>query len=138
MKSLVVDDDFSNRLLLQRFLVDLGEVHIAVNGTEAIEAVRAALAEGRPYDVICLDILMPGADGHEALAEIRRLEAASLVPQSRAAKVAMTSALDGKEHVLGAFREQADAYLVKPVRKERLLETVRGWGLLGPQLQTGT
>ncbi|MER2561790.1 MAG: response regulator [Myxococcaceae bacterium] len=138
MKSLVVDDDFSHRLLLQRFLVDLGEVHIAVNGSEAIEAVRAALAEGQPYDVICLDILMPGVDGHEALAEIRRLEAAAHVAHPRPAKVAMTSALDGKEHVLGAFREQADAYLVKPVRKERLLETVRGWGLLGPQLQTGT
>lgn len=138
MKSLVVDDDFSNRLLLQRFLVGLGEVHIAVNGSEAIEAVRAALAEHQPYDVICLDIVMPGVDGHVALAEIRRLEAEHRVPQARAAKVAMTSALDGKEHVLGAFREQADAYLVKPVRKDKLLETVRGWGLLGPQLQTGT
>lgn len=138
MKSLVVDDDFTHRLLLQRFLVGLGEVHIAVNGSEAIEAVRAALAADQPYDVVCLDILMPGVDGHVALAELRRLEKEYQLPRTRAAKVAMTSALDAKEHVLGAFREQADAYLVKPVRKEKLLETLRSWGLLGPQLQTGT
>mgnify|MGYP000957131206 CR=1 FL=1 len=65
MKALVVDDDFSNRLLLQRFLSELGEVNIAVDGEEAVEAVRLALATREPYQLICLDILMPQMDGFQ-------------------------------------------------------------------------
>jgi two-component system chemotaxis response regulator CheY len=129
MKSLVVDDDFSNRLLLQRFLSELGEVHIAVNGHEAVEAVRAALDEKAPYQLICLDIMMPGLDGQQALQLIRELEQKHQVPAAQRAKVAMTTALSDKESVLGAFREQADAYLIKPVLKARLFETVLRWGL---------
>jgi len=129
MKALVVDDDFSNRLLLQRFLSELGEVNIAVDGEEAVEAVRLALADGEPYQLICLDILMPQMDGQQTLKVIRELEEQHGRTGKRACKVVMTSALGDKDNVLQAFREQADAYLVKPVQKPRLLETVRGWGL---------
>lgn len=130
MKSLVVDDDFSNRLLLQRFLTELGEVHIAVNGSEAVEAVRGALATNEPYQLICLDILMPGLDGEQALHAIRQLETDYHLPSDKLARVVMTTALSDKAHVLSAFREQADAYLLKPVLKPRLLDTVRQWGLM--------
>lgn len=129
MKALVVDDDFSNRLLLQRFLSELGEVNIAVDGEEAVEAVRLALSTREPYQLICLDILMPQMDGQQTLKVIRELEERHGLTGSHHCKVVMTSALGDKDNVLAAFREQADAYLVKPVQKPRLLETVRAWGL---------
>jgi two-component system chemotaxis response regulator CheY len=44
MKTLVVEDDFTGRLILHTFLSRYGECHIAVNGREAVDAFGAALA----------------------------------------------------------------------------------------------
>ncbi len=74
MKTLIVEDDFTSRVLLQEVLKRDGTVHIAVNGKEAVDAVRAAMDAGEPYDLICLDIMMPEMDGYEALKEIRAIE----------------------------------------------------------------
>ena len=72
MKTLIVDDDFTNRLLLQEILKVHGPVHVAVNGKEAVEAVAAARDNKEdPYDLICLDIMMPEMDGQEDLKIIR-------------------------------------------------------------------
>jgi two-component system chemotaxis response regulator CheY len=130
MRALVVDDDFSNRMMLQRFLRGLGEVDIAVDGEEALEAVRLALATNEPYQLICLDILMPGLDGHEVLVTLRQLEEQGKLPSGQRAKVIMTTGLSDKDAVMSSFREQADAYIIKPVQKDKLLETVRQWGLM--------
>ena len=74
MKTLIVDDDFTNRLLLQELLRPHGQSHVAVNGREAVDAVGVALEAKEPYDLICLDIMMPEMDGQEALGKIRALE----------------------------------------------------------------
>ena len=52
MKTLIVEDDFTSRLLLQTFLSRYGECHLAVNGKEAVEAFRMALDNGSPYNLI--------------------------------------------------------------------------------------
>jgi two-component system chemotaxis response regulator CheY len=64
MKSLIVDDDFFSRRILQALLAGYGESHVAVDGKEALFAFKQAIAEEQPYDVICLDIMMPEMDGH--------------------------------------------------------------------------
>ena len=76
MKTLIVEDDFTSRLLLQELLKGYGPAHVAVNGKEAVEAARMAMDAGEPYDLICLDIMMPEMDGHGALKEIRAQEEA--------------------------------------------------------------
>lgn len=129
MKSLVVDDDFTHRLLLQRFLTSTGEVHIAANGREAVTAVTEAIKAGQPYDLVCLDIQMPLVDGHRALEEIREVEQELHVPTAKHVKVVMTTAHTEKDHVLDAFRQAADAYLTKPVSKDKLLGFVKEWKL---------
>ena len=48
MKALIAEDDFTSRLLLQKFLSPFGEVHVAVNGAEALEAFREAKKNGDP------------------------------------------------------------------------------------------
>ena len=63
MKTLIVEDDFTSRLYLQELLKGYGPTHIAVNGKEAIEATHLALEAGEPYNLICLDIMMPEMDG---------------------------------------------------------------------------
>ena len=55
MKILMAEDDFTSRKILQIILSKYGEVDIAVNGSEAIKAVKFALAKHENYDFICLD-----------------------------------------------------------------------------------
>lgn len=128
MKVLIVEDDFISRRMMQKFLDPYGETHIAVNGAEALTAFRAALKEGAPYDLICLDIMMPHLNGREVLETIRGLEAGK---GTGSVKILMTSALQDSENVLGAFNAQADGYLVKPIEKSRLIEEIRKLGLIG-------
>jgi len=121
MKSLIAEDDFTSRLLLQELLAPYGECHIAVNGREAVSAYRIALDAGQPYDLICLDILMPEMDGHAALKEIRAMEESRGILSTQGAKIIMTTALGDVKNVAAAYKALCDGYLVKPVDKAKLL-----------------
>ncbi len=124
MKALIVEDDFTSRLLLQGLLQPHGECHISVNGKEAVEAFRAALASGQPYNLVCLDIMMPEMDGQTALKHIREIESKAGIFSSDGAKIIMTTALDDKINIMSAFKEQCDLYLVKPIEKAKLQESL--------------
>ena len=76
IKVLIVDDDFITRRILKSIFTPYGDCDIAINGEEAIQAFRLAREEKKPYDLICLDIMMPEIDGHEALMKIREMEKA--------------------------------------------------------------
>ena len=130
MRTLIVEDDFTSRLLLQELLRSHGPSHIAVNGQEAVQAVRLALEANEPYDLICLDIMMPKLDGHAALKLIRALEEANGTWSSHGAKIVMTTALGDMKNVNSAFGSLCDAYLVKPIDKPKLLETLRRLALI--------
>ena len=120
MKTLVVEDDFTSRLLLQELLKGYGASHVAVNGKEAVEAARIALEAGEPYDLICLDIMMPEMDGHAALKEIRAMETARGITSTHGVKIIMTTAVDDTKDVMSAFYELCDAYIFKPIERARL------------------
>ncbi|MGD1069889.1 MAG: response regulator [Bryobacteraceae bacterium] len=124
MKALVVDDDSINRLILQKILSVYAEVHSCVDGKEAVEKYKTALDRGEPYDLVCMDVRMPVMGGIETLRIIRREDDCSrLRPQ--ATKVIMTTAADDHDTVDLAFRELCDAYIVKPIDAERLIDVVR-------------
>ncbi len=125
MKTLIVEDEFTGRLVMQEMLKVYGPTHIAVNGREAVEAVRKALEQGRPYDLICMDIMMPVMDGQKALQAIRELEESKGIISTRGAKILMTTALDDPRNIIDSFKGLCDAYLVKPINKNSLLEELR-------------
>jgi two-component system chemotaxis response regulator CheY len=130
MKTLIVEDDFTSRLLLQEILKGYGVVHVAVNGREAVEAVEAALNASEGYDLICLDIMMPEMDGYKALEEIRDLERARGMNTITASKILMTSALHRIKDIGQAFHGLCDAYLVKPIGKAKVLAQLHEFGLI--------
>jgi two-component system chemotaxis response regulator CheY len=68
-----------------------------------LEAFGRALTDGPPYDIIFLDVMMPGMDGHQALERMRHLEQSQGVPPSQSAKVIMVSALDDSRTLYRAF-----------------------------------
>ena len=125
MKTLIVEDDFVSRRLLQVILTPYGPCDIAVNGAEAIEAFRLAWQEKNPYQLICLDIMMPELSGQEVLKAIRNIERELAIDWEDGAKVIMTTALHDNDNIKQAFQEQCEAYLVKPIERKKLLQQLR-------------
>ena len=125
MRTLIVEDDFTCRLLLQSFLAQYGECHIAVNGKEAVAAFRAAQESGQLYDLICMDIMMPEMYGQTAVREIRALEEATGTLSTRGARIIMTTALDDVKNVVQSFKSLCDAYLFKPIDTGKLLGHIK-------------
>jgi two-component system chemotaxis response regulator CheY len=129
VRTLIVEDDFTSRLLLQVLLARYGECHVAINGREAVEAFRLAQADGRGYDLICMDVTMPEMDGHQAVQEIRRLEK-TVKPLVNRVTIIMTSASNDQEDVGLARQEECDGYLLKPIDAHRLKSLLWGRGLI--------
>jgi len=127
MKSLVVEDEFVARSLMTNMLNLFGPCHAASSGAEALEAVELALSTGSPYQLICLDILMPpGDDGMETLKKIRAIEQSKGVMGKERAKVIMTTGVDdSKQIVKSFFSGECDAYLVKPITPEKLSKELK-------------
>jgi len=130
MRTLIVEDDFTSRLVLQTFLSKYGECHVAVNGLEALAAVRAALETGQRYDLICMDIMMPEMDGQTAVKQIRALEESAGTLSTNGIKIIMTTALDDVKNVMQSFQSLCDAYLFKPVDTGKLLDHLQEFHLI--------
>ncbi|HUI10410.1 MAG TPA: response regulator [Bacteroidota bacterium] len=126
MKTLIVEDDYASRMILMRLLLPYGETEVAANGKEAVTAFAAALHSGSPYELVCLDIMLPEMDGRTALREFRALESAA-GGGVRPARIIMTTALGDRESVV-AVAHLCDAYLVKPVEKRRLIGCLEEFG----------
>jgi CheY-like chemotaxis protein len=112
---LLAEDNPVNQLLARGLLARLGcDVDVAANGQEAVRLFAAAR-----YDLVLMDCMMPGLDGYEATAEIRRIEPAA----SRTPVVAMTAnAMQGdRERCLAAD------HLSKPVDQEARARVLVAW-----------
>jgi two-component system, chemotaxis family, chemotaxis protein CheY len=130
VRVLLVEDDFSSRILMQTFLSRYGECHVAVNGKEAVAAFRLALEEGQKYDLICMDIMMPEMDGREAVRQVRALEKSRGILSSAGSKIVMTTAVDDIKEVSQCFQELCDAYLTKPIDLSQLLNLMKSYQLV--------
>lgn len=124
VKALVVEDDFYSRMMLMRLMEHYGECHAAKNGLEAIEAFVDSFEGDSPqaYDVIFMDIMMPGMDGLTATRTIREIERGKGVHSSEVeARVFMTTALDDDKTINRAVYEcGANKYFVKPLDVSRI------------------
>ena len=130
MKTLIVEDDFTSRLFLQTFLSRYGECHIAVNGKEAVEAFRMATDSASPYDLICMDIMLPEMDGKEAVKQMRTVEEARGVNSTHGSKIIMTTAVTDMKDIVQSFRELCDAYLFKPIDTAKLVSELKSLQLV--------
>lgn len=131
MRSLIVEDDFLNRVLLQKMLIPYGPCDIAVNGEEAVTAFEMSINEGEPYDLICMDIMMPTMDGKTALIKIREKEKALNTKPANEVKVAMVTALEAPADVVESYyRCGCSTYLVKPIERHKIKSMLQELELL--------
>lgn len=119
VKILIAEDDFASRKFMMRFLSKFGEVDVTVDGMEAIDAYTMALEANDPYDLVCLDIMMPTLDGYQALKAIRDLELERNIPEEKRSKIIMTTALSEGRNVTKAFELGCVAYAGKPIDQEK-------------------
>jgi signal transduction histidine kinase/AmiR/NasT family two-component response regulator len=117
---LLAEDAVDNQRLISLILQKGGaEVTIADNGAAALERVKAAGEQGRPFDLILMDMQMPVMDGYMATAELRRRGLRTPI-------IALTA------HAMPGDREKClaagcDDYASKPVQSGRLIALVAGW-----------
>lgn len=131
MRALVVDDDPASCQVLRAHLSGIATPCLCQDGATAVLAVIDALAKGESFDVIFLDILMPGMDGHETLDKIREAEDAACCAPEKRAKVVMVTALDDEDnHMTAMFEGLVSAYLVKPVNKLELMKKMKALDLI--------
>jgi two-component system chemotaxis response regulator CheY len=121
LRSLIVEDDFLSRKVLMAMLAPLGSCDVAVSGREALDAFQEAVRQGAAYDLICLDIHIPGMDGHQILSSIRSVEEIQGLERTR---VLMTTASSDPRDVRAAFRSQCDGYLIKPITQKNLMKNL--------------
>ncbi|MBX9842083.1 MAG: response regulator [Xanthobacteraceae bacterium] len=115
---LVAEDNDINALLTRSLLTRLDHhPEIAADGAAAIDCWQAARDAGKPYDLILMDVHMPGIDGLEAARRIRAIEAESGSPRTRIIALTANAFDEDREACLAAGM---DGFLVKPLGRERL------------------
>jgi two-component system, NtrC family, response regulator AtoC len=110
---LVVDDDETIRKTMKAILEDEGYiVDLAGTGKEAIQKTHEKI-----YDIALLDIRLPDMEGVELLEKMK-----DNVPKTR--KI-MVTGYPSMQNAISSLNKQADAYLLKPVDVEKILQTIR-------------
>ncbi len=125
MRILIAEDDLTSRKFLFKFLSQYGECDLVVDGLEALDAFLISVKEEKPYELICLDIMMPKVDGVKVLKNIRDYEVQKGIAHERRSKIIMTTALAETSFVRNAFDVGCDAYAAKPIDIVKLEEVLR-------------
>lgn len=131
MKILIAEDDYVNRRFLFKFFSQYGDCDMVVNGEEAVSAVMFSLEEDEPYDLICLDIMMPKLDGLKALKMISSIEKDSSINKDKLSKKFVITALDNAKDVQKAFELGCEVYVTKPINTAKLIEVMEKLKLEG-------
>ncbi|MBF0399532.1 MAG: response regulator [Magnetococcales bacterium] len=135
LKTLIVDDHPASILLLQDMLADCCECFAATSGPQAIALFEKAIKDMKPFDVVLLDIEMPGMSGIEVLKEMRAQEVEcrkrdllfNTVPfeSKRYTRIIMQTASENPQDLFDSYlKGKCNGYINKPFRKSELLEKV--------------
>ncbi len=128
MRILIADDDETCAMVLASMLKPYGSTVMVGEGAAVIRLVTASLVEQQPFDLICLDIMMPGLDGQACLCCIRAIEQGFGRLGGAGTKILMATGLNAPDDILGAFRNQCEGYLIKPIERGRLVAQLTSLG----------
>ncbi len=134
MRILIIDDDPAIRILLNKFLSPYGQCEQSASGGEGLEKIRESLKKSLPYDLITLDLMMPGEDGQDILRKIRELEKQNGIDPANHTRVVMISAKQDYQEVKKSFQGGSEAYVMKPIRKDNLIFTLKQLKLIADSL----
>jgi CheY-like chemotaxis protein len=111
---------------MRSLLTRLGhQAVVTTNGEEALESWLAAKSAGAPYDLVLMDIQMPGLDGIEATKRIRSHEAGQAGKRTPILALTANTLVEDR---YACFEAGMDGFLVKPLDREKLSEALAGLG----------
>lgn len=127
IKILIVEDNQSNRIVLVGILKAIGftDIHVAENGLECLELIEKSILEAQHYEIVFMDISMPGMNGIEASLEIHRKYKDATIKKFKPKIVAVTAnAMNGDREKF--MREgKMDEYISKPIdSKNKILDVM--------------
>ena len=130
MRILIVEDTLINQEFLKMILAERGECVVAESGEEAVALFSEAL-QATPFDIVFMDIMLPGIDGLQALEQIRAMEKEADVAPGSEAYAIVATALDDDEKASRAYLHgQAVAYITKPISQDKVEAELRTFGLI--------
>ncbi|MCP4750821.1 MAG: response regulator, partial [Proteobacteria bacterium] len=120
LKILVVDANATNRLVLRERLLDWGaHVEEVKSGEEALDQLKLSENQGATYGLVLLDFNIPGLDGFQVAEQV------DLLPLTDPPPIIMLTSSEGIGNRILAGKLKLAGYLVKPVKREDLLESIR-------------
>jgi two-component system chemotaxis response regulator CheY len=122
MRTLVVDDELTTRMMLKKILEPFGVCDTVSDGEEAIKAFWMAMKDSQPYDLICLDILMPNINGKIVLKKIREIEQKSGIKKNKKVFIFMVTSINDSKVIMDTIvKYGCDSYILKPISKPKVL-----------------
>jgi two-component system, sensor histidine kinase and response regulator len=121
LRALIVDDNQTNRRILEKLLASWGMIPVTADGGEAaLELMQKAADSGAPFPVVLTDCRMPEMDGFQLVGEIRNTAALAT-----ASIMMLTS--DDYHHTAARCREMGiGKYLIKPIKQSELFNALCG------------
>jgi two-component system, chemotaxis family, chemotaxis protein CheY len=130
MRILIVDDNNVGQYLMESYLCPIGDCDVVKDGFSAVDKFKNAFNDKKPYDLICLDIMMPQMSGFEVLEKIRDFEKKNKILGGDSVRIIMVTALDDSESIYRAFKSQCEAYLIKPIGYMKMMKTLEELGII--------
>lgn len=129
-KILILEDNPVAQLLQKSIMKEFGVCDTVKDGESGLDLFRLAHEENFPYSIVLLDLVMPGKSGEEVLKIIRDEEAARNVKGLDRCKVIVSTTTSDSSVLMDLFRAEADAYIVKPLTREKIVRELKNLKLI--------
>ncbi len=132
LKTLIIDDHPASIAILKNMLTDICECFVATRGQKGIELFEYAQNNGLPFQVVLLDIIMPGLDGIETLKRIRKIELShreahpSDPPMEPVRIIMQTSSEDPQDFLASHLEGKCSGFINKPYSRDAIMDEVLG------------
>jgi two-component system chemotaxis response regulator CheY len=122
MRCLVIDDEPIARLQLRLLLESRGPVEEAPDAIAGLQRIRDAIADNHPFDLVCIDLSMPGPSGIDAIKMVQEVD--RKLRRGKRTSVVVVTASDDQKDIRAALHQHVDGYLLKPVTPGQIVETI--------------
>jgi len=126
LKTLIVDDEAVSRKKLEKIMGTISECLTADDGKKGIAFYEEAIEKKNPFDLLTIDISMPGMSGLKVLNEIRRKEQTLKIPKAKRSKIIMVTSRMNTATIKKCIKLGCNGYLTKPINKYQLFKSLGG------------
>lgn len=132
MRALIVDKEQESVALLWAHLTGLGDLTVVNDGEAAFNAFCAAVDNGQPFDLVCLDTNLPRIDGIDLLAGLRQYEESKGIVAEAGAKILVTTQTCSVDNYYAASSAGCTSFLCKPLEWAKIARELTRLGILPP------